>query len=163
MTAENAVSPTRAYASQSVGATPAPWQYEPRQPRPDDVSIEILYPTDVVDENPEGIADRFGQELRHRWFDKGGVADEAGKIVAFKKGFRDRPCVDLLFVRSDKRAMELRDERIKRDHSKKGISDKSELKITFKCFITEHIANVAGAGMFPESESLLVDTLRRLA
>lgn len=34
---------TRAYASQKAGLTPAPWQYEPRQPRPDDVSIEILY------------------------------------------------------------------------------------------------------------------------
>ncbi|MEH0154087.1 NAD(P)-dependent alcohol dehydrogenase [Limibacter armeniacum] len=33
----------RAYAAQEQGATPAPWQYEPRQPRPDDVSIEILY------------------------------------------------------------------------------------------------------------------------
>lgn len=34
---------TKAYASQSPGATPGPWEYEPRQPRPDDVSIEVLY------------------------------------------------------------------------------------------------------------------------
>ncbi len=34
---------TRAYASTAAGSTPAPWQYEPRQPRPDDVTIEILY------------------------------------------------------------------------------------------------------------------------
>lgn len=34
---------TRAYASQEIGSTPAPWQYEPRVPRADDVSIEILY------------------------------------------------------------------------------------------------------------------------
>jgi uncharacterized zinc-type alcohol dehydrogenase-like protein len=34
---------TRAYAAQSAGSTPAPWEYEPRQPRPDDVSIDILY------------------------------------------------------------------------------------------------------------------------
>lgn len=34
---------TRAYAAKEAGATPAPWQYEPRQLRPDDVSIEILY------------------------------------------------------------------------------------------------------------------------
>ena len=33
----------RAYASQDVGDTPAPWQYEPRRLRADDVSIEILY------------------------------------------------------------------------------------------------------------------------
>ena len=33
----------RAYASEKVGATPALWQYEPRQLRADDVSIEILY------------------------------------------------------------------------------------------------------------------------
>jgi alcohol dehydrogenase (NADP+) len=33
----------RAYAAQSKGDTPAPWQYEPREPRPDDVSIDILY------------------------------------------------------------------------------------------------------------------------
>ena len=32
-----------AYAAKELGATPAPWQYEPRQPRRDDVSIEILY------------------------------------------------------------------------------------------------------------------------
>ena len=33
----------RAYASKEKGSTPALWQYEQRQPRPDDVSIEILY------------------------------------------------------------------------------------------------------------------------
>ncbi len=43
MTTETAVQTTRAYAAQSQGATPSPWTYEPRQPRPDDVSIEILY------------------------------------------------------------------------------------------------------------------------
>jgi len=43
MSTETAVIPTRAYAAQSQGATPAPWQYEPRQGRSDDVSIEILY------------------------------------------------------------------------------------------------------------------------
>lgn len=35
--------PFKAYASQSQGATPSPWQYEPREPRPDDVSIKIRY------------------------------------------------------------------------------------------------------------------------
>lgn len=34
---------TRAYAAMKAGSTPEPWQYEPREPRPDDVSIEILY------------------------------------------------------------------------------------------------------------------------
>lgn len=34
---------TRAYAAKSPGATPAPWEYESRAPRPDDVSIEVLY------------------------------------------------------------------------------------------------------------------------
>lgn len=43
MTRETTAQLTRAYAAQSAGATPAPWQYEPRQPRPDDVSIDILY------------------------------------------------------------------------------------------------------------------------
>ena len=33
----------RSYAAKEKGATPAPWQYEPRKPRRDDVSIEILY------------------------------------------------------------------------------------------------------------------------
>lgn len=33
----------RAYAATEKGATPTPWQYEPRKPRADDVSIEILY------------------------------------------------------------------------------------------------------------------------
>lgn len=37
------MSTVKAYAAKSAGATPAPWQYEPRDPRPDDVSIEILY------------------------------------------------------------------------------------------------------------------------
>lgn len=36
-------SPTRAYASLSQGATPEPWSYEPRKPRADDVTIDILY------------------------------------------------------------------------------------------------------------------------
>lgn len=36
-------SPIRAYASLRQGSTPEPWKYEPRMPRADDVSIEILY------------------------------------------------------------------------------------------------------------------------
>ncbi len=43
MTPDNSHRATRAYAAQSPGSTPAPWQYEPRQPRSDDVSIEVLY------------------------------------------------------------------------------------------------------------------------
>ncbi len=43
MTTNNATQPTRAYAAQQPGTIPQPWQYEPRQPRPDDVSIDILY------------------------------------------------------------------------------------------------------------------------
>lgn len=35
--------PTKAYASQSERDTPAPWSYEARDPRPDDVSIDVLY------------------------------------------------------------------------------------------------------------------------
>lgn len=35
--------PVRAYAAQSTGDVPAPWQYEVRSPRPDDVSLEVLY------------------------------------------------------------------------------------------------------------------------
>jgi len=35
--------PVRAYAALSQGSTPEPWQYVPRMPRTDDVSIEILY------------------------------------------------------------------------------------------------------------------------
>lgn len=35
--------PVRAYAALSQGSTPEPWQYEPRMPRADDVSIEILF------------------------------------------------------------------------------------------------------------------------
>lgn len=38
-----APSPVRAYAALSQGAKLEPWQYEPRMPRADDVSIEILY------------------------------------------------------------------------------------------------------------------------
>ena len=34
---------TRAFAAQAAGETPAPWHYEPRAARPDDVDIEILY------------------------------------------------------------------------------------------------------------------------
>jgi len=43
MTTPADTSTIRAFAAQSPGATPAPWQYQPREPRPDDVSIEILY------------------------------------------------------------------------------------------------------------------------
>lgn len=34
---------TRAYAAQGPDSGLAPWHYEPRRPRPDDVSIDILY------------------------------------------------------------------------------------------------------------------------
>lgn len=37
------MSTVKAYAAQSRGDTPAPWQYETREPRADDVSIEVLY------------------------------------------------------------------------------------------------------------------------
>lgn len=43
MTTETAVQTTRAYAAQGSDSGLAPWQYQPREPRPDDVSIEILY------------------------------------------------------------------------------------------------------------------------
>lgn len=43
MTTDNAIQPTRAYAAMAQGATPEPWQFQSRSPRPDDVSIEILY------------------------------------------------------------------------------------------------------------------------
>ena len=43
MTPETTVLPVRAYAAKAPDSGLAPWQYEPRQPRPDDVSIEILY------------------------------------------------------------------------------------------------------------------------
>jgi len=43
MKSETGNQATRAYAAQSPGSTPAPWQYESREPRPDDVSIEVLY------------------------------------------------------------------------------------------------------------------------
>jgi len=43
MTTESAVPHIRAYAAQAPDSGLAPWQYEPRQPRPDDVSIDILY------------------------------------------------------------------------------------------------------------------------
>jgi len=43
MTQEKSVQLTRAYAAHGPGSDLALWQYEPRQPRPDDVSIEILY------------------------------------------------------------------------------------------------------------------------
>ena len=39
----DAPSSIRAYAALSQGSTPELWQYEPRMPRADDVSIEILY------------------------------------------------------------------------------------------------------------------------
>ena len=35
--------PTNAYAAKAPDSGLAPWQFEPREPRPDDVSIEILY------------------------------------------------------------------------------------------------------------------------
>lgn len=40
---DNKIECIKAYASQYEGATPAPWQYEPREPRPDDVTIKIRY------------------------------------------------------------------------------------------------------------------------
>jgi len=43
MTAQSTASSTRSYAALSQGQTPEPWRYEPRAPRADDVSIEILY------------------------------------------------------------------------------------------------------------------------
>ncbi len=43
MTPETAVAVTRAYAAQGPESGLAPWQYKERQPRPDDISIEILY------------------------------------------------------------------------------------------------------------------------
>lgn len=43
MTTEAVNKSTRAYAAKTVGSTPSPWQYEPRQPRPDDVTIEVLF------------------------------------------------------------------------------------------------------------------------
>ena len=43
MTTQAAVKTTRAYAALSQGATPEPWKYEPREPRADDVAIDILY------------------------------------------------------------------------------------------------------------------------
>lgn len=36
-------SPVRAYAAQSAGDTPQPWQYGAREARPDDVAIDVLY------------------------------------------------------------------------------------------------------------------------
>jgi len=43
MPPETTAQPTRAYAAQARDAGLTRWQYEPRSPRPDDVSIEILY------------------------------------------------------------------------------------------------------------------------
>jgi uncharacterized zinc-type alcohol dehydrogenase-like protein len=43
MTTKTETKTIRSYAAKSQGQTPGPWQYEPREPRPDDVSIEILY------------------------------------------------------------------------------------------------------------------------
>ena len=43
MATDTGVRLTRAYAAQSKTSGLAPWQYEPRLPRPDDVSIDILY------------------------------------------------------------------------------------------------------------------------
>jgi len=39
----DATNSTSAYAAQAPDSGLAPWQFEPREPRPDDVSIEILY------------------------------------------------------------------------------------------------------------------------
>jgi len=41
--ASDAAKSTNAYAAQAPDSGLAPWQFEPREPRPDDVSIEILY------------------------------------------------------------------------------------------------------------------------
>lgn len=43
MTTQAANRYIRAYAAHAPDSGLAPWRYEPRQPRPDDVSIEILY------------------------------------------------------------------------------------------------------------------------
>ena len=43
MAPANTTQPIRTYAAQRAGDIPAPWKYEPRELRPDDVSIEILY------------------------------------------------------------------------------------------------------------------------
>ncbi len=43
MTDETTVAPTRAYAAQAADSGMGPWQYEPRQPRPDDVALEVLF------------------------------------------------------------------------------------------------------------------------
>lgn len=43
MTTETATLTSRAYAATGPDSGMAPWKYEERQPRPDDVSIEILY------------------------------------------------------------------------------------------------------------------------
>lgn len=43
MSTQTANTTVRAYAAKEQGQTPEPWQYQPRQPRPDDVSIEVLY------------------------------------------------------------------------------------------------------------------------
>lgn len=42
MTSET-TAPTRAYAARSQGETPHLWQYEPRDVRPDDIDIDVLY------------------------------------------------------------------------------------------------------------------------
>ena len=41
--ASDAAKSTNAYAAKAPDSGLAPWQFEPREPRPDDVSIEILY------------------------------------------------------------------------------------------------------------------------
>ena len=79
---------TRAYAALSVGSTPEPWQYEPRQPRPDDVSIEILYcgvcHTDIhFVENDWGFTQYPvvpGHEIIGR------VTSVGGEVTRFKEG-----------------------------------------------------------------------------
>ncbi len=43
MSSQDPSRPIKAYAAQAVHQTPAPWQYQPRALRDDDVAIEILY------------------------------------------------------------------------------------------------------------------------
>lgn len=43
MTNTDSAQSVRAYAAHAPDSGVAPWRYEPREPRPDDVSIEILY------------------------------------------------------------------------------------------------------------------------
>jgi len=78
----------RTYASQEVGFTPAPWQYNPRQLRSDDVSIEILYcgvcHSDIhMVENDWGMTNYPivpGHEIIGR------VTETGSEVTQFKKG-----------------------------------------------------------------------------